>query len=436
MRRSLSVRLLLVVLLVATLLPLTAGLPRSQAPVRRIVVFANDVPGSERAAMVRNAGGVVLKDLHLVNGVAANLPPQAEAALARRPQVLRIEEDLIMQVLAKPPAKPTKEPKPTVAPTATAYPTAAPTAAPTEAPTTEPTVAPTGAPTPSPTSGPLQPAPWGVAKVGAPNVWADTRGAGVGVAVLDTGIALDHPDLAGQVKGGINTIVNGASYADDHGHGTHVAGTIAALDNSIGVVGVAPQASLLAVKVLNSSGSGYLSDIIEGLQWCVTNKGAFNIRVVNMSLGGAGSTAYQDAIRATTNAGILVVAAAGNSGAPTDGGTTVKYPAAYAEAVAVSATDSKNVIAYFSSYGPEVDIAAPGVSIPSTYLNGAYANMSGTSMAAPHVAGLAALVAARNPGYGPAQIRGALSAAALDLGASGWDPIYGDGLAQAAAVYR
>jgi subtilisin family serine protease len=424
MRLTVVSRWLLVTLLVLTSLPLVAGLPQSQAPMRRIVVFDGSLPGSERAALVRAAGGLVLKDLRLVNGGAAALPPQAEAALLQRPQVLRIEEDLVMQALGKP-VKPTRVPKPT------ATPTQVPTVAHTPTPTL---IQPTMVPTLQPTAGPLQPVPWGVTRVDAPDAWASTRGAGVSVAILDTGIALDHPDLAGQVVGGINTIVSGASYADDHGHGTHVAGTIAAVDNSIGVVGVAPQVSLLAVKVLNASGIGYLSDIIEGLQWCVANKGAYNIRVVNMSLGGGGAISYQEAIRATTNAGILIVAAAGNDGPPVAGGSTVKYPAAYPEAVAVSATDSQNVIAYFSSYGPEVDVAAPGVSIPSTYLNDAYTNMSGTSMATPHVAGVAALVAALHPAYSVAQVRAAIEGSALDLGAAGLDPVYGWGLAQAAAI--
>jgi len=198
--------------------------------------------------------------------------------------------------------------------------------------------------------------------------------------VVDTGIDLTHPDLS--VKGGINIINPRKSPADDNGHGTHVAGIIAALDNDFGVVGVAPEASLYAVKVLNRSGIGWTSDIMAGVDWCITE----GMDVVNMSLGGGSYISdFQDLCDKAAEAGIAIVAAAGNEGG------AVSYPAAYANVIGVSATDSSDAFASFSNFGIGVDIAAPGVGIYSTYKGGGYTTLSGTSMAAPHVAGTLAL---------------------------------------------
>ena len=238
--------------------------------------------------------------------------------------------------------------------------------------------------------------PWGISQVKADQVQPYNEGAGGGgtgtgkavkVAIIDTGIDNNHPDL--NVKGGYNFVANNTNYDDDNGHGTHVAGIIAALDNGIGIVGVAPQAELYAVKVLNSSGSGYLSTVAAGMEWAVTN----HMQVINMSLGASsGSTTLQTACQDAWNAGIVTVAAAGNSGSGTN---TVLYPAQYSSyVIAVAATDSSNTRASFSSTGAAVDLSAPGVSIYSTYMGGGYTTLSGTSMASPHVAGVAALVIA------------------------------------------
>ena len=240
----------------------------------------------------------------------------------------------------------------------------------------------------------------------------------VDIAIVDTGIA-SHPDL--NVAGGTNCAGGSpfssrcadGSYPDGHGHGTHVAGTAAALDNGSGVVGVAPGARLWGVKVLKDSGSGYTSWIVAGIDW-VAARG--DIEVLNMSLGGSGiSTAYKTAIDGAVADGVTVVVAAGNSSSDAS-----NYSPAYVpSAITVSAladfdgdpgglggptcrTDEDDTFADFSNYGDPVDIIAPGVCITSTWNDGGYNTISGTSMAAPHVAGAAALLASN--GRSPAQI--------------------------------
>lgn len=229
----------------------------------------------------------------------------------------------------------------------------------------------------------LKEIPWGVKRVNAYKAWDWTTGKNVKVGVIDTGIDYNHPDLSKNYAGGYNAVDNLQTPLDDHGHGTHVAGTIGAIKDLKGVVGVAPDVKLYAVKVLDSSGSGRYSWIIDGIQWAVKNK----MNVINMSLGGPyGNDALKAAIDAAYKAGVVVVCAAGN-----DGGS-VNYPAKYPGAIAVSASNSSDKIASFSSRGPEIAFIAPGVSIYSTYKGGVYKTLSGTSMASPHVAGLAALV--------------------------------------------
>lgn len=236
------------------------------------------------------------------------------------------------------------------------------------------------------TTQPAQSTPWGINRVNAPSAHAITKGAGVLVCVVDTGIQKNHPDLPVGITGE-NFVQKGATvdpnaWGDDNSHGTHVSGTIAALDNSIGVIGVAPQANLRAAKVLNSRGSGYTSWVADGILSCVAN----GADVINMSLGSSGdSSVLHDAVIAANNAGLIVVAAAGNeSGA-------VSYPGAYTEAKAISAINSSDQFASFSNFGPQVDFAAPGVSVLSTTKGSCYATYSGTSMATPHAAGVFAL---------------------------------------------
>lgn len=235
--------------------------------------------------------------------------------------------------------------------------------------------------------------PWGVHYIGSDTCWQETKGQRVRVAVVDSGIDGDHPDLRENLKGGVNLLKRGASYQDDNGHGTHIAGTIAAQDNGNGVVGVAPEAWLYSVKVLDELGDGTILGAIEALHWCMHNR----ISVVNMSFGtDKYSRAFEEAVRSAHEHGLLIVAAAGNDGEP----GTVDYPAVFEQTLCVAAVDSRGRLASFSSSGPEVDLLAPGSNIISSYRWGTYVNLSGSSMAAAHVSGAAALLKARYPGEG------------------------------------
>ncbi len=270
---------------------------------------------------------------------------------------------------------------------------------------------------------------WGVTRVEAPTAQASGyKGAGVDVAVIDTGIDTTHEDLVANLKGGYSAVSYTTSYDDDHGHGTHCAGTIAADDNGLGVLGVAPDANLYAVKVLDSAGSGTLTDVVEGIDWAVSQ----GVDIISMSLGSSsGTTAMETAVNNAVNKGVLVVAAAGNSGNSSGTNDNVGYPARYPAAIAVAATDSNNVRAYFSSTGPAVDVAAPGVSIESTYPDNQYAYMSGTSMATPHVAGVLAVLKSQYPALSASELRSVLEWSARDLGTAGIDNWYGYGLVTA-----
>jgi len=275
--------------------------------------------------------------------------------------------------------------------------------------------------------------PWGVNRIDAEKAWRKTAGKQIRIAVVDTGCG-PHPDL--RIWGGASMVDYTESYSDDHYHGTHVAGIIAAIDNEFGVVGVAPRVRLYAVKVLNGFGSGFVSDVIEGLQWCVRNK----MNAINMSIGTYMN--YQTmklTVEAVNRAGIVQVAAAGNSG-----GEQVIYPAAYPPCLAISATNKDNEIAYFSSTGPEVDFSAPGQYVFSTIRRNripGYGILSGTSMATPHVTGTAALIITMPDPNGdgvwsPAEVRERLKKTATDLGDEGKDNLFGYGLIDAQRAVR
>ncbi|AEF92982.1 Subtilisin [Desulfotomaculum nigrificans CO-1-SRB] len=232
--------------------------------------------------------------------------------------------------------------------------------------------------------------PWGVHYIGAAQCWGGTRGRHIKVAVVDTGIDGNHPDIQANLKGGINFVNPGTSYFDDNGHGTHVAGTIAAVDNGSGIIGVAPEASLYAVKVLDHRGDGNVLNVIYALQWCLQNK----IDIVNMSFGtDSYSRALEEAVKTARRNGLLMVTAAGNDSGP----NTVDYPAVFHETISAAAVDGRGQLAGFSSSGPEVDLLAPGANIISTYRWGTYTRLNGSSMAAAHISGAAALVKAKYP---------------------------------------
>ncbi|TCS82436.1 S8 family peptidase [Tepidibacillus fermentans] len=227
--------------------------------------------------------------------------------------------------------------------------------------------------------------PWGIKRIHADQAWPVTQGKGVRVAILDTGIAFDHPDLRPNVKGGVNLLSRFLPPYDHNGHGTHVAGIVGAVNNRIGVVGAAPQVDLYAVKAFNKDGTAKLSDIIKGIDWCISNK----IQIINMSFGfNEPSSTFQETIRRAHEAGIVMIAASGNKG--TRG--RLEYPAQFAETIAVTSINQEDQISKFSTIGPRVDLAAPGEKIISTWTNNSYRELSGTSMAVAHVTGVAALM--------------------------------------------
>jgi thermitase len=246
---------------------------------------------------------------------------------------------------------------------------------------------------------------------------------GVKVGIVDTGIDNTHEDLAGKTIdcGNASVLfgtVSAGGCADDNDHGTHVAGTIAAkANNGVGVAGVAFNASLGICKALNAVGSGSAAGVANCITW-LAQRGA---KVISLSLGGGASTTLQTAVRSASSTA-LIVAAAGN-----DGNGTLNYPAAYAEVVSVAATDNRDARASFSNANGDVEVAAPGVNVLSTKRGGGYVAFSGTSMATPHVSGVAALIWGKNPTWTVSQVRSKLDAAVDDLGPVGRDTSYGFG---------
>ncbi|WGF87352.1 S8 family peptidase [Marinivivus vitaminiproducens] len=280
-----------------------------------------------------------------------------------------------------------------------------------------------------------QPFAWPITLIKADQTWKTATGRGVKVAVLDTGIDANHPDLT--IAGGVSFVPDSESWHDDQGHGTHCAGIVAARNDDKGTVGVAPDAELYAIKVLSGDGSGQFSWILAGLGWALEN----GMDVVSMSLGSdveeAGTEcplAYQRAAEQLADAGCIVIAAAGNSGEG-PGNPWVGIPARCDGYMAVAAVDAEKQLAPFSSRGPDelgpgqaVEIAAPGVDINSTVPGGGYEVFSGTSMACPHVAGAAALVKQTFPDWSAQQIRERLRGGASDLPPAGRDVGTGFGL--------
>jgi thermitase len=252
--------------------------------------------------------------------------------------------------------------------------------------------------------------------------WGIGRGSqDIKVAVVDTGVDLNHPDLRDRLLPGINVVSQGKTDPlDDVGHGTHVAGVISALvNNGEGVAGMSWYNPILPVKVLDSSGSGSTYAVAQGIIWAADN----GAKVINLSLGNYADAQFlHDAIRYAFEKDIVLIAASGNDNTERPG-----FPAAYPEVFAVAATDSKKNKASFSNYGDYIDAAAPGVSIPSTYPNNQYAALSGTSMASPHVAALAALIRSANPLLKNTEVMDILRRSAVDIGTPGKDKYFGYG---------
>lgn len=357
---------------------------RRQAPSaigRYIVVLNNSVAAGQVAGLHADSYGFHVDHVyrHALKGYSAEMPVAAAAALARAPGVAWVERDSVHRITA-------------------------------------------------------QSTPTGINRIDAElSPTARINGVdervNVDVAVIDTGIDFSHPDLNVYTAGARNCSLTAINANDDNGHGSHVAGTIGALDNTIGVVGVAPGARVWPVKVLNAAGVGLTSEIVCGIDYVRSR--ATEIEVANMSLGGGGSDdgncgntnndAEHRAICAAVSAGVTFAVAAGNDHENAANST----PAAYDEVITVSAladfngqpgggapstcrSDVDDTFADFSNFGADIDLIAPGVCINSTYMLAMYSTLSGTSMASPHVAGGAALYKANNPGATPAQVKAAL----------------------------
>jgi subtilisin family serine protease len=298
---------------------------------------------------------------------------------------------------------------------------------------------------------------WNVKMINASKVWDSyypvigwsSLGKGIKVAVLDTGIDYTHPELKGKVSWCAYTVgtktytgTKLSNCVDKNGHGTHVSGIIASTINNVGNAGVAPNVTLYAVKVLNNAGYGTYSDIAEGIILAVKGPDGTvgtedDAKILSMSLGGSSdSSVLHDAVIWAYNNGAIIVAAAGNEGDGDPSTDNVAYPAKYSEVIAVAAVDSSYNIPSWSSDGPEVDVAAPGVSIYSTYKNGGYATLSGTSMATPHVSATIALIQAIRIAYGKqpltfSQMYETITKTAVDIGSPGFDVFSGYGLVDA-----
>jgi len=269
--------------------------------------------------------------------------------------------------------------------------------------------------------------PWGVDRIDAEVVHNQSKGQGVKVAILDTGIDLDHADL--RVAGNVSFVKRTVNGDDDNGHGTLVAGIVAALDNGIGTVGVAPEVELYAVKVLDSKGWGTCKAIKKGIEWAIEN----DIQVINMSFGCASELPQEvkAALKKAYQAGIVLVAAAGNEGTVDGTENNIWSPAKYKPVIAVGAIDKQDNRCSFSNTGNTLELVAPGTKIYSTFLGGGYANLTATSAASPHVAGVAALLIASGVTSNE-EVRQILQSTAEDFGTSGWDSWYGYGLVNAA----
>ncbi len=342
---------------------------KSMRNVSVIIGFKN-VPGKSDIDFISNQGGIVKRKYKIIKAISADVPEESLYTIMKNPNVEYVEND--EKVFAHIPIGTCQEVQVL-----------------------------------------KQTVPWGVGRIGSRIVNAvGNTGKGVKVGILDTGIDYNHEDLKGNYRGGYNFVGNNNDPIDDNGHGTHVAGIIGAEDNDIGVVGVAHQAYLYSVKVLAYDSTGSASDIVSGLEWSVDN----NMQVINMSLGSDdNSISVSRAIDNTFNAGVLIIAAAGNSGNASGSGDNIDYPARYSSVVSVGATDINDNRARFSSTGPSLELSAPGDHVLSTLNWNKYGVLSGTSMACPHVTGVAALVMSAEPGITNSRVRIRMQTAAQSI---------------------
>lgn len=395
------------------------------------VLIAFDKPvGPSEQALVRAHGGQIKYSYSIVNAIAATLPAGAIEGLSHNPHITSIDLD----------------------------------------------------DTVSATDFELDNS-WGVKRIGAGDVHTSAtpnKGAGINIGIIDSGINYNHPELDGNYRGGYDFYYYDIDPMDVYGHGTHVAGTACAEDNDngvknadgtplYGVVGVAPECNLYSLRVLSDAGVGYWSDVIAAVQWstgAVVNINGLDVQgvkmdVINLSLGKARDpgSVVKAAFDNAEAEGVIIVAAAGNSGTPSGKGKNVIYPAKFASVIAVGATDSNDKRASFSSTGPEVELTAPGAAVYSMWNDNSsygdpqpvcrvllptpsdcYKYGSGTSMASPHVAGVAALVIAtgvndtNSNGRINDEVRKVMNDTAQDLGATGRDSQYGYGLVSAVAA--
>jgi thermitase len=263
---------------------------------------------------------------------------------------------------------------------------------------------------------------WNLPVIGTEEGWSITRGEeNIEIAIVDTGVDLDHPELRNRLVKGYNVLDENDEPNDDNGHGTHVAGIIASeTNNQEGVAGMTWFNKIMPVKAMGAKGYGTTFDIAKGIVWAVDH----GADVINLSLGNyQPSKVLEEAVQYAYSRNVVMVSAAGN-----DGSNQPTYPSAFPEVISVAAVDYDGRRASFSNYGEYIDIAAPGVYIPSTYYNSQYAALSGTSMAAPHVAGLAALIKSANPELSNTQIVNIIKRSAIDLGEKGKDNDFGSGL--------
>jgi len=377
-RAEACLRILPKLMAMAALL-LFPSIASAQGPDQDRYIVEFKASGGDRArAAIAAAGGSVLLDLPAVNAAAARIPPQALTALRNNPNIALIEPD---------------SPR---------YPVA-------------------------------QTVPYGITMVQAQQIPEVAPGSNAAkVCVIDSGIDSTHEDFAGAILSGTDLPRSGGGtnlwYTDSCGHGTHVAGTIVAQDNKWGVVGTTPGVQLHSVKVFDGSNCAwtYASSLINAAYAC-RDAGT---DIINMSLGCNGSRCSSStenrAFADLESQGILSVAAAGNAG-----DTSFSYPASYASVVSVAAVDENEQRASFSQQNSQVELAAPGVRVRSTLPGNKYGSYSGTSMATPHVAGVAARIWNHDRGWTNTQVRSALQNGAKDLGAAGWDPAFGFGLVQA-----